>query len=169
MKKWVGRAALAALGALVVYVALAALADVRALRASLLGFEWRALVLALAIVLAGYVVRALRWRLYLHRLAVHGPVGREALGFAASLTMGLASGKSGQVIKAYYLQLATGLPYSVSVPVTFAERIADAVSVLLLLALGLVLAPTLERAPSALAALALVALLLALRHPRARR
>ena len=167
MRKWVARLLLGTLAAVVVYTLFAAFADVRALRASLLAFDPRMLVLALALTLAGYLIRALRWRLYLHKMGVLEPVGREALGFTAGMAMGLAPGKSGQVVKAYYLQLATGLPYAASVPATFAERIADAISMLLLLLLGLALAPSLDAVPTLLASLALVAALIALRHPRA--
>lgn len=167
MRKWVARLLLGTLAAVVLYAAFAAFADVRELKASLLGFEPRALVLALALALSGYVIRALRWRLYLHRMGVLAPAGREALGFAAGLAMGLAPGKSGQVVKAYYLQLATGLPYGVSVPATFAERIADATSMLLLLIVGLALAPRLDALPTLAASALLIAALLAMRHPRA--
>lgn len=167
MRQWVVRSIAGLLVALVLYVALAAFADLRALRASLLSLDPRTLALALALTTTAYLVRALRWRLYLHKMGVLEPAGPEALGFTAGLAMGLAPGKSGQVVKAYYLQLATGLPYSISVPATFAERICDAISMLLLLVLGLALAPRLDAVPTLLASAALIVLLLALRHPRA--
>lgn len=167
MRKWVARSAVAALGAILLYALFALFADARATLAALVAFDGRALALGLALTLTAYVVRALRWRLFLHRMGVLEPAGREALGFAAGMAMGLAPGKSGQVVKAYYLRLATGLPYSVSVPATFAERICDAVSMLLLLILGLALAPRLDAVPTLLASAALLLVLVALRHPRA--
>ena len=167
MRRWIGRSVVALFAAFAIYVLFAVFADVRSLAAALVAFDGRMLVLALALALTGYVIRALRWRLYLHRIGVLEPAGPEALGFAAGMAMGLAPGKSGQVVKAYYLQLATGLPYAISVPATFAERIADAISMLLLLIVGLALAPSLDAVPTLVASTLLIAGLLALRHPRA--
>lgn len=152
--RWGTRLVIGVLLGVALYVTLGVLADLRALRAALSEFHAASLVWALALVLSAYVLRALRWRLYLHRVGVLEPAGREALGFAAGFAMGMANGKGGQVVKAYYLQLATGLPYSVSIPAALAERMADLASVVLLLLVGLVFSPTIDmRAPVAIVAL----------------
>lgn len=157
MRVWAARLLVGALLVTLVYVGLAFLADVRDLTNALRQLDSRALLLATTLVISGYALRALRWRLYLHRVGAFAPAGREALGFAAGFTMGMASGKVGQVVKAYYLQLATGVPYAVSIPATFAERMADLSSVVLLLLVGLALAPGVDlRAPAAILALVLL-------------
>lgn len=163
MERWLKRVLLGGLAVAAVYVALGIVADVGALRAALARLEGRAVVLAVALVLAAYTLRAMRWRLYLHRLGVIEPVGREALGFAAGFTMGMAPGKSGQAVKAYYLQLATGIGYSVSVPATVAERVSDTLSVALLLVVGLALSPAADWRLAPVAAAALALLVVALR------
>lgn len=116
------------------------------------------LVAALALTSAAYALRAMRWRLYLLRMPGQP---RFADGFAA----GLVSGKMGQVAKTVYLDRLDGVPWEASVPAGFAERIADSASALLLLAVGLALAPGGDLR-LALAAGALVLLLVAaLRSP----
>lgn len=140
-RRWRVRAFLGVLLAGAVYAILAAVADVRELGGALVELRLRSVAVALALVSAAYVLRALRWRLYLHRLGVLEPVGEEALGFASGLLMGLAQGKGGQVVKAYYLHRTAGLPLSVSVPAIFAERVSDTASLGILLALGLALDP----------------------------
>lgn len=164
--RWVARVVLGVLLGALLYAVLGVMADLRALRDALVHFRGSAVVLALGLVLSAYALRALRWRLYLHKVGAFEPAGREALGFAAGFAMGIASGKVGQVVKAYYLQLATGLSYAVSIPATVAERMADLASVVLLLLLGLVLAPGIDlRAPAAI--LAVLALFtIALRSER---
>lgn len=110
-----------------------------------------ALVAALAFSSAAFALRAMRWRLYLLRL-------REAPPFAVGFASGVASGKMGIVAKSLYLRELWGLPLTALVPATFAERLADTVSVALLLVVGLLSAPGVD-ARLALEAAALVALL----------
>lgn len=163
MRRWI-RALLLAGAVALVYAGFILVADGRALQASLRAFPAGALALALALVAAGYAIRSLRWRLYLHKLGAIPP-----LAFGDAFAMGLAPGKSGQVVKAYYLRATTGLPYRAAVPATFAERIADAVSIVLLLLVGLALLPAASALPTLGAALAFLASLLGLRHERAGR
>lgn len=158
--RWLPRVLAAALLGGAVYAALAAVADVRALGEALSGMRWRVAGLALALVTAAFVLRALRWRVYLHRLGVLEPVGEEALGFASGFLMGIVPGKSGQVVKAYFLKRTVGLPLRVSIPAVFAERVSDVVSLGLLLATGLALDPR-GSVWSDLVALGLLAALLA--------
>lgn len=139
--RWLARALAGLLLGVAVYALLAAVADVRALGDAFAAMRWRVLGLALALVTTAFVLRALRWRIYLHRLGVLEPVGEEALGFASGFLMGIVSGKSGQVVKAYFLRRTVGLPLRVSVPAVFAERVSDVVSLGLLLATGLALDP----------------------------
>lgn len=157
--RWLLRAVVAALFALAVYAALAVVTDVRALRGAVAGMRWPALGLAVALVTAAFTLRALRWRIYLHRLGVFEPAGEDALGFASGFLMGFASGKGGQVVKAYYLRRAVGLPLGVSVPAIFAERVSDVVSIGLLLIVGLAVDPRGGTWGDVLAPLAFFALL----------
>jgi uncharacterized protein (TIRG00374 family) len=155
---------LVALALLVVatYVALVLAFDGRQVAASLARLPPRALLAALALVAAAFALRALRWRLYLLRLGVLPP--RGALAFPDAFAMGVASGKWGQVVKAHSLDRMAGVPYAASVPAVLADRVSDVASAVLLLVLGLALAPHGDVRAAALAAVLLVALVTALRH-----
>lgn len=135
--RWPARLAIAALLVALVYGALVVAADEEALAASVARVEPRVLALALALGATAFEIRSLRWRLYLHRLGAVTPP--DGLPFGRAFVMGLASGKAGQLLKAFYLRRATGLPYAASVPATLGERVADAYSILALLAAALVL------------------------------
>lgn len=150
MRAWRGRLLAGLLLATALYVAFAVVADVRELRQAMEDLDGRALVVAVALSGACIVLRGLRWRLYLHRIDAR-------VAFVPGFAMGLAGGKGGQVVKAYYLQENASVPYHVSIPATLAERMSDMAALVALLVLGLLLAPGIDlRAP--LAGLALVAL-----------
>lgn len=157
---------LALVGLLVVatYVSLVIAFDGRRVLSALARLPARPVVAALALVAAAFALRALRWRLYLHRLGALPPEG--PLAFAPAFAMGVASGKWGQVVKAHYLDRLAGVPYAASVPAVLADRVSDVAAVALLVALGLAVAPGGDARLAALAALALVLLVVALRHRR---
>lgn len=155
---WVRRLVAVTVVAAVLYAAFAALGDYRSLRAMLSGFQWWTLPAALGLVLAGYGLRALRWRLYLRRLGVDSPLGESALVFLSGFAMGVTPGKVGEVVKAYYLRERRGTPYETSIPAVVAERANDMLSVAALLGVGLLLVPS--RLGLALGALALGSVLL---------
>lgn len=138
---WVRRIVLAGVLAAVFYAAFAAAGDYRKLRAELTDFQAWTFAAALGLVLLGYLVRALRWRLYLHHLGVFTPFRDEVLVFLSGFAMGVTPGKMGEVVKAYYLREAHGTPYATSIPAVFAERVSDMVAVALLLGIGLLFVP----------------------------
>lgn len=123
------------------YAAFAAFGDWQALRATVRGFQAWTLPAALALVLAGYALRAMRWRLYLRHLGVPSPPGESGLLFLSGLAMGVTPGKVGEAVKAYYLRERRGTPYAASIPAVVAERVNDMVSVAALLGVGLLLVP----------------------------
>ena len=155
--RWVRRLVAVTVLSAALYAAFAAFSDVKALRATLSGFRAWTLPAALALVLLGYGLRALRWRLYLRRLGVDSPVGESALVFLSGFAMGVTPGKMGEVVKAYYLRERRGTPYEASIPAVVAERANDLLSVAALLAVGLLFVPS--RAGLVLGALGIAAVL----------
>lgn len=155
---------LALLGLLVVatYVGLVVAFDGRQVAASLARLPARVVLAALALVAAAFALRAMRWRLYLLRLGALPP--RGTLPFPPAFAMGVASGKWGQVVKAHYLDRLAGVPYASSVPAVLADRVSDVAAVVLLVALGLAVAPGGDVRAAALAAVLLALGVAALRH-----
>lgn len=123
--------------AVAVYAALIVAADRHALARALGDVEAYAIAFALALIVAVYVVRSLRWRLYLAGLDVLWP--RGPLRFGAAFAMGVPQGKWGQVVKAWALRQRARTPYERAIPAIFAERASELVGGLMHLAVGLAL------------------------------
>lgn len=157
---WVRRLVAATVVAAALYAAFAAFGDYQDLRATLADFRLWALPAAVGLVLAGYGLRALRWRIYLRRLGVESPLGESALVFLSGFAMGVTPGKMGEVVKAYYLRERRGTPYAASVPAVVAERANDLLAVAALLGVGLLFVPS--RAGLVLGALAIAGVVLGL-------
>jgi len=119
-----------------VFAALSLLSDVRALGSSLAAFEWKALGIALALVLGNYALRFLRWQYLLGRLDVQVPVGTSALVFLAGFVMSVTPGKMGEVFKSLLLYEYRGVSIARTASIVIAERLLDLVALVLLVSLG---------------------------------
>jgi uncharacterized membrane protein YbhN (UPF0104 family) len=110
--------------------------DLRQLGDRLGSFGWWALVAAIGLSLANYVVRFVRWQLYLRHQQVDVPVGSSALVFGAGLSLAITPAKLGELIKSYLLRELHGIPATRTAPVVVAERVTDLVALLALAVLG---------------------------------
>jgi len=116
--------------------ALALFGDVRDVRARLDGFAWPMFGAALALALANYVLRFVRWQGYLRARALEVPVGTSALVFLAGFSMAVTPGKLGELIKSYLLRQLTGIPIASSASIVIAERVSDLLALLVLAVVG---------------------------------
>ncbi|MEX2236126.1 MAG: lysylphosphatidylglycerol synthase transmembrane domain-containing protein [Dehalococcoidia bacterium] len=125
--------ALAVAGGLIVY------ADVDDFLDALSRFKWGLAPLILALVLANYALRFLKWHYFLSVIGATGalPLVTSALIFLSGLAMVITPAKAGEFIKSYFLQKANGTPIQRSTPVIFAERFSDGMAVFLLSLAGL--------------------------------
>ena len=104
--------------------------------AELRSFAWEWLPVLLALSLANYFVRFIRWELYLRMLDIRVPL-RSSLGiFLAGLAMTITPGKIGEFLKSYLLKESHGVPMARSAPIVFVERVTDLLSLLLLASFG---------------------------------
>lgn len=122
--------------ALLALVGLVLVADARELAAELAGFPLRLLPPLLALSLGNYLLRYLRWELYLARLGVALPRGRSLAVFLVGFLLSVTPGKAGELGKAWLVRELGGGPALRVVPAVVAERVTDLLGVLLLLALG---------------------------------
>ncbi|MET0340851.1 MAG: lysylphosphatidylglycerol synthase transmembrane domain-containing protein [Polyangiales bacterium] len=122
--------------AVFVFAALGLLSDVRDLGSSLSVFDWRALGIALALVLGNYVLRFMRWQYLLGRLDVQVPVGTSALVFLAGFVMSVTPGKMGEVFKSLLLFEYRGVSVARTASIVVAERLLDLVALVVLVSLG---------------------------------
>ena len=134
----ISRSLLISLGiALVVYLLLSLYADMELLSRNLLLFSWSVLPVVLFFSLLNYLFRFLKWSLYLRVLEVDLPVGTSLLIFLAGLAMSVTPGKLGELLKAFLLRSARGIPVARSAPIVLAERLTDFLALFLLSLLGI--------------------------------
>jgi uncharacterized membrane protein YbhN (UPF0104 family) len=129
-------------------------------------FRWALFPLALALTFLNYVLRWVRWELYLARLEIRIPRWRSFWIFLAGLTMTISPAKLGEVLKSGLLRRAFATPVRRSAPIVLAERVTDGTGVILLGAVALVWAGGTELWPLLAIVLAgLLAIVVAVRSP----
>jgi len=136
--------------------ALGAVGDFRDLPDRLGDFAWSAFAFAIALALANYVLRFLRWQLYLARRDVHVPVTSSALVFGAGLSLSITPGKLGELVKAYLLREMHDVPATATAPIVVAERVTDLIALVVVGLVGVArygLAPTFVGIAAALVAI----------------
>jgi uncharacterized protein (TIRG00374 family) len=102
----------------------------------LVSFAWEWLPVLLALSLANYVVRFIRWEVYLRMLDIRISLRTSVAIFLAGLAMTITPGKIGEFLKSYLLKESEGVPMARSAPIVFVERVTDLLSLLLLASFG---------------------------------
>jgi glycosyltransferase 2 family protein len=153
VNKLLPRVLLGVAAGVALYVGFSLWADARKVGEALAAFSWPALGLGFLLAAANYLVRFLRWQLYLRLLEVRVPALESLLVFLAGFSLTVTPGKLGEAVKALLLRQSRGVPASRTAPVVVAERFTDLVG---LLALGAVGAFTFDVDRRALAATALL-------------
>ena len=125
--------------AVVVASALALFADARELGRTLQGFPWWLAAPVLGLTLFNYLLRWVKWELYLRALGVEG-VDKPTSGliFLSGFSLSVTPGKAGEIIKGVLLRRVTGTPLTRSTAILAAERISDGMAMLILAGVGLV-------------------------------
>ncbi|MHB9092269.1 MAG: lysylphosphatidylglycerol synthase transmembrane domain-containing protein, partial [Chloroflexota bacterium] len=96
------------------------------------------LPVALFFVLWNYLLRFAKWHYYLAQIGVRSlPLKDSALLFLGGLSMVVTPGRVGEWLKSYLLRELTGTAFSASAPIIIAERLTDALSMLVLASVGL--------------------------------
>lgn len=107
------------------------------LKASLQGFRWSSLALALSLSSVNYGLRFLKWQFYLRRLGIREiPTGDSALVFLSGFVFTVTPGKVGEVFKSLVLARTHAVPALTTAPIVVAERVTDVVAVVGLVLLG---------------------------------
>lgn len=119
-----------------ILIGLIAFGDVEAVTAAFAAFEWQSFVLLVALATGGYVVRFLKWELYLRTLSIDVPLRTSAVTFFSGLVFVVTPGKVGEVWKAGFLKDRQGVSASRVTSVVGAERLTDLLALGLLAALG---------------------------------
>ena len=137
MTPFVRRLLVAVLLGVVVYGFFVLYAGVRDLGSSLERFEWSAFALALALATSNYLLRFMKWQYYLGRLGVQGVgVLDSLLVFLSGFVLTITPGKVGEVFKSAVLAKTHGVPAERTAPIVVAERLTDAIGIIVLIVIG---------------------------------
>jgi glycosyltransferase 2 family protein len=115
---------------------LALVGDIRELGHRLDQVSWSWVGLAVFLSLANYIIRWLRWQLYLRHQNIALPRASSAIVFGAGLSFAITPAKLGELGKSYLLREMHGVPTAQSIPVVIAERVTDLVALLSLAVVG---------------------------------
>jgi uncharacterized protein (TIRG00374 family) len=127
----------------IVVAALGIASDIGQVGESFRTFAWHTIPAILGCTVLNYVLRWLKWDIYLRHIDAGTNVSRidSALLFTAGMVMAVTPGKVGEVLKSYLLRRINHTPVSVSAPIVVAERMTDGIAMLLLMGSGLTLYP----------------------------
>ncbi|HXK32685.1 MAG TPA: lysylphosphatidylglycerol synthase transmembrane domain-containing protein [Dehalococcoidia bacterium] len=133
------RLLLSILLAVVVFGALLAYGDVRQMSSSLHDFRWELVPLLLLLSLGNYFLRFAKWHYYVREIGERDVTVRDnLLVFFSGLGMVITPGKVGEWVKSYFLKEMHGTPVTRSAPILLAERLTDALALLIIAAAGVV-------------------------------
>lgn len=99
-------------------------------------FAWEWLPVLLGLSFLNYVIRFVRWEMFLRMLDIRVPLRTSLAIFVAGLAMTITPGKVGEFLKSYLLKESAGIPMATSAPVVFAERVGDLLALVLLASIG---------------------------------
>ncbi|MBM4357152.1 MAG: flippase-like domain-containing protein [Deltaproteobacteria bacterium] len=110
------------------------LADVGARFAT---FGWWTFGAACGLSLLNYLLRFVKWEIYLGILGIRGiPKGESLLTFLSGFVLTVSPGKVGEVFKSLVLFRTRGVPIERSAPIVVAERVTDLIGVIAMIAVG---------------------------------
>jgi len=132
VRRWIWVAIVIVIGV----AALVMIGDVRMLAERLGTFGWWAFFAALGLSLTNYLIRFLRWQLYLRWQGVSVPTGSSALVFGAGLSLSITPAKLGELVKSYLLRELHDIPPTLTAPIVVAERVTDLIALLTLAIVG---------------------------------
>ncbi|MCU1278127.1 MAG: Integral rane protein [bacterium] len=128
--------ALAAAAGALFYVGFAAYSGFHKVVDALEHYAWATAAAALCLAAINYLLRFMKWELYLRRLDVRIPL-RDSFGiFLSGFSLTVTPGKVGEVLKSYLLREVHGVPMARTAPIVVAERLTDLVALAALALVG---------------------------------
>jgi len=128
--------------ALILYIVMALWSDWQDLTAAVADFPWRLMPIIIGLTLVSYTGRLLRWHWYLQVIGADISRKDSARIFGVGMMMVMTPGKAGEFLKSYMVKNVSGTPMSKTAPIILAERILDAMAMIILAAVGLFAFPS---------------------------
>jgi uncharacterized protein (TIRG00374 family) len=104
---------------------------------ALVNVDWSWLALALALILATYVGRAMRWEVMLRPLQKHTSLWRVFSATAIGFTAVVLFGRAGEAVRPYLIAKKEGVTFSSQVAAWVVERILDLLMILVIFGMAL--------------------------------
>jgi uncharacterized protein (TIRG00374 family) len=137
MNRFLRRVIVAMLLGVLVYGVAVFYAGINTMRESLSTFAWWTFAAALGLASTNYVLRFLKWQYYLRRLGISGIKPLDSfLVFLSGFVLTVTPGKVGEVFKSAVLAKTHGVPAARTAPIVVAERLTDAIGVIVLIVIG---------------------------------
>lgn len=108
-------------------------------RAQLMRLGWGQLGILLALSLANYLMRGLRWHIFGRRIGLPAGLFRDLRHFLGGFLMSATPGRVGELVRIRWIRRETGVPIERCAPMFVMDRAADLVAMALLLAAALAL------------------------------
>ncbi|MFC1937208.1 YbhN family protein [Chloroflexota bacterium] len=124
------------LSGLAIFIILSFYGDVQKVSRILIEFKWSYIPLILVLPLLNYLLRFCKWEYYLRCVGIKLPFKTSLEVFLSGLAMSVTPGKLGELLKSYLLKRLNDVEVCRSVPVILAERITDALGMLVLVAIS---------------------------------
>jgi glycosyltransferase 2 family protein len=123
------------------YAALLVFASTRELMQHLAVFPWLLLLPVIGLKMSAWFIRFWRWHYFVQRVGGAGclKTGDSALIYLMGFSMVISPGKMGELVKAVFLQRKANIPFATGAPIVIAERVVDAIAVLLMVMAVLVI------------------------------
>ncbi|MCR8724010.1 lysylphosphatidylglycerol synthase transmembrane domain-containing protein [Frigidibacter sp. ROC022] len=140
-RRWRDYALLAGLFALVLagLAGLAAATGWEETLAQIAKLTWAQIGLLLALSLANYGFRGLRWHLFARRLGVPTSALRNVTHFLGGFAMSVTPGRVGELVRMRWLRRETGWPVERTAPLVLVDRASDLAAMAVLMAGGVAL------------------------------
>jgi uncharacterized membrane protein YbhN (UPF0104 family) len=128
-------------GGVLLYVAAMIYFGLGPVQATLRGYPWWVLGVAVLLSSVNYALRFAKWELALGWLAVRDEAPgltrrRSAVIYLAGLSMSVTPGKLGEVLRSLLLRASDGVPVTRTAPVVLADRLTDLVALVVLSLIG---------------------------------
>jgi uncharacterized protein (TIRG00374 family) len=119
----------------IAFLSVALLSDLSALLSYATAFAWWLMLPILALRMANWALRFVKWHFYLHVVGVRNiSLRASAAVFLTGFPLAISPGKAAEALKSVILQRLTGAPIAQTLPVVASERLSDGMAVLLLIA-----------------------------------
>lgn len=123
--------------AVVVYLIMGIYADFGSLLSAIEKFNWMFIPLMLILVLIAYIVRFLKWSLFLKSAGIHLKLKDNLFVFFSGMGMIITPAKVGEIWKGWLIRDINGEKLSKTVPVVITDRVTDVIGLVILSLLGI--------------------------------